>query len=98
MCVLLIIVLAAVPLAGYLTSEGNAFSMQEGKGIIGGVIAQLHREDQEDDAAEDHEPAAQILEMSKDERREMHEEREAAEAARGGEAAAEPPFVEPEQG
>ena len=86
--------MVAVPLAGYLASEGSPISSSAGKGIVGGFIAQLKREDDEADAAEGREVAARTLELSKEERREMHE---ANEAARAEKAAAEQNLLEPEQ-
>jgi hypothetical protein len=94
LCALVVIVLAAVPLAGYVASENSPISTYEGKGIVGGLIAQLKREDDEADAAEEQEAAARELEMSKQERQEAHE---ATEAAQVEEAEAEQHFLEGEQ-
>jgi hypothetical protein len=94
LCALVIIVMAAVPLAGYVAGEDSPISMQAGKGIVGGFIAQLKREDDEADAAEHRESRAKELELSRQEREEA---REAAQTAQVEEAEAQQHFLEPEQ-
>jgi hypothetical protein len=78
LCALLMIAVVSVPLAGWVASEDGPISRQAGMGIISGFIEQLHEKDEEDDAARGREYSAQLLELSRDERRELREASEAA--------------------
>jgi hypothetical protein len=51
-CALVVIVLVAVPLAGWASSEGALPSAQAGGGLIGGVAEQLKKADDEGDMRE----------------------------------------------
>jgi glutamate synthase domain-containing protein 3 len=47
-----LVVLVAVPLSGWVASEGGPLSTQAGHGIVGGVIYHLKREDDEAETKE----------------------------------------------
>jgi hypothetical protein len=51
-CAMLAVVVVAVPLSGWFASEDGPFSPHAGKGVIGGVIGQLKREDDEAETRE----------------------------------------------
>jgi hypothetical protein len=51
-CAMVLVVVVAVPLSGWVASEDGPFSLHAGKGIVGGVIGQLKREDDENEVRE----------------------------------------------
>ena len=75
---LVMIVLVAVPLSGLIGGEnGPVLSAQAGQGLVGGLVSQLKREDDEAELKEiaEHQP------RTKEEREEAHEQAESAELA-----------------
>ena len=52
LCAMLLVVAAAVPLSGWFASEDGPFSPHAGKGIVGGLIGQFKREDDEEEVRE----------------------------------------------
>jgi len=77
LCALVIIFLVAVPLAGWLGSENGPVSAQAGRGVVGGLVGQLKREDDEAELKEiaEHQP------RTKEEREEAREQAESAQLA-----------------
>jgi hypothetical protein len=51
-CAMVLVVIVAVPLSGWFASEDGPFSPHAGKGVVGGVIGQLKREDDEAEVKE----------------------------------------------
>jgi len=51
-CAMLLVLVVAVPLSGWFASEDGPFSPHAGKGIVGGLIGQLKREDDEEEVRE----------------------------------------------
>jgi hypothetical protein len=78
LCALVMIVLVAVPLSGLVGGEnGPVLSTQAGQGLVGGLVAQLKREDDEAELKEiaEHQP------RTKEEREEAREQAESAQVA-----------------
>jgi hypothetical protein len=49
---MLLVLVAAVPLSGWLASEDGPFSPHAGKGVVGSLVGQLKREDDEQEVHE----------------------------------------------
>jgi hypothetical protein len=78
LCALVTIVLVAVPLSGLIGGEnGSVVSAQPGQGLVGGMVAQLKREDDQTELKEiaEHQP------RTKEEREEAREQAESAQQA-----------------
>ena len=68
LCALVIIVLVAVPLAGWLGSENGPVSAHPGHGLVGGLVGQLKREDDEAEVKEiaEHESTPEDREQARE--------------------------------
>jgi hypothetical protein len=68
LCALVIIVLVAVPLAGWLGGENSPVSAQAGRGVVGGLVGQLKREDDEAEVKEiaEHESTPEDREQARE--------------------------------
>jgi Sec-independent protein translocase protein TatA len=68
LCALVIIVLVAVPLAGWLGSENGPVSAQAGRGVLGGFVGRLKREDDEAEVKEiaEHESTPEDREQARE--------------------------------
>lgn len=68
LCALVVIVLIAVPLAGWLGGENSPVSAQVGRGAIGGLVGQLKREDDEAEVKEiaEHESTPEDREQARE--------------------------------
>jgi hypothetical protein len=68
LCALAVIVLIAVPLAGWLGGESSPVSAQAGRGVIGGFVGKLKREDDEAEVKEiaEHESTPEDREQARE--------------------------------
>ncbi|MCW2969308.1 MAG: hypothetical protein JWO23_435 [Solirubrobacterales bacterium] len=67
-CAMVVVVAVAVPLSGWVASEGGPLSPQAGHGIVGGLVAHLKQQDDENEVREiaEHHPSREDKEQARE--------------------------------
>jgi hypothetical protein len=67
-CAMVLVVVVAVPLSGWVASEGGPLSPKAGHGVVGGFVAHLKRQDDETEVREiaEHHPSREDNEQARE--------------------------------